>query len=101
MLNTFNLVAALVMVCLCGWAIMDPKVKDGIVIKIGLMFIALAFVGFFALGLEPTRMEVLEAAQALLHLGLIVCLIGYVVRRRRHAQATRRASDWVDRRTSA
>lgn len=101
MLNAFNLLASLAMVVLCAWAIMDPKVKDGIVIKVGLMFIALAFVGFFALGLEPSRTQVLDAAQGCLYVGLIICILGYLGRRRRNAQAIRRASDWVDDRRSA
>lgn len=97
MIETFNALAGLVLSAATGWAVMSPRVRDGIVIKIGLVCLSVGFAGIFFFHLSrPDGPHPLAAAQALVHLGVLICAAGYVMRRRRHnGVSRRRASDWV------
>jgi 1,4-dihydroxy-2-naphthoate octaprenyltransferase len=97
MLETFNCLASLVLSIATGWAVMSPRVKDGIVIKIGLVCLSVGFVGIFFFHISrPDGPHPLASAQALVHLGVLICAAGYVLRTRRHSGVSkRRASDWV------
>ena len=100
MIQTFNALVSLVLCVACAWAIMSPTVNDGIVIKIGLICLSVGFMGIFFFHVSvPAGPHPLAVAQALVHLGLLICLAGYVLRRKRHRGAScRRVSDWVQRR---
>ena len=96
MLDTFNTTMSLLLSLLSAWAIMSRRFKDGIVIKIGLSFIALGFLGSFSIVVESAGPQPLAVAHALVHIGLLICAAGYLLRiRKRPRGSRRRASDWV------
>lgn len=76
-------------------AILSPRVRDGVVVKSGLMTMAL---GFGALAIRelfnPWNIQALERSVTLIELGVGIVAVGYLVRRKRHGQHRRRATDW-------
>lgn len=102
MLDVFNSTMSLLLSALSGWAILSCRVRDGIIVKIGLTFISLGFLGVFMLALDPGGAQPLAFSNALVHIGLLICVGGYLVRHWRHRPRARqgprqrRLSDWVD-----
>ncbi len=82
----FNSAASAILACVIGWAILSHRVKDGVVIKIGLIVMCTGFVGTSYLLLDGVCMEDaygLNRAEALVHVGMVIVLIGYALHRRR------------------
>lgn len=85
---------ALVMVA----GIVSPQVRDGIVVKVGLIFMA---VGFGALAVQSTGMHkpggMLNVDRALLltNAGAAVAALGYLRRKHHKRHPARRSSDWL------
>lgn len=100
MIETFNTIMSLALSLATTWAIMSHRVRDGIVIKAGLICVALGLFAAALIALDHGAAEPLAAAHALVHLGLLVCALGYLLRRRQHkqrgARGLHRLSDWVD-----
>lgn len=96
LLNMFNTFASLLMAAVCGWAIMSTRVRDGIVVKTGLGFLALGFFGAAATGLSRDPLQALVFARVLVHIGLLICVVGYLMRTRRKKTEQRRVSDWAN-----
>lgn len=70
----------------CAWAVMSHAVRDGVVIKLGLVAMSLghAMVAFqLADGIGPTDLLALNRARFVCNAGFIVVVLGYVWRRRR------------------
>lgn len=98
MLHVFNTCAAAVLAVASCWAVMSPRVTCGLVAHVGLALVSFGFFSVFLLGLQPyTYVQALSAAQAFVHLGLVLCAVGYAQRWRRRGHQ-RRVSDWVERR---
>ena len=97
MVQTFNALVSLVLCVASAWAIMSPRVNDGIVIKVGLICLSLGFMGIFFFHVStPVGPHPLAVAQAIVHMGMLICAVGYLLRRRRHqGPRCRRVSDWV------
>lgn len=95
MIDTFNSSMQLTLAALCGWAVMSRRVDDGIVIKLGLICMSLGFAASGVLGLESRGAEPLSYAHALLHIGLLICVVGYLLRSHR-PRLLKRATDWMD-----
>lgn len=95
MLETFNSTMQLTLAALCGWAVMSRRVDDGIVIKLGLIAMCLGFLASGLLGLEPRGPEPLAYANSLIHVGLLICVVGYLLRSHR-PRLLKRATDWMD-----
>lgn len=98
MLLAFDTVAAAVLATVCGWAVMSPRIHDGLVIKAGLilMSLGLALLSFsLADAAEVARPYIV--AGSLVLVGLLVVVVGAALRvmntppRRR-----RRVTDWGD-----
>ena len=81
------------------WAILSPKVHDGVVIKIGLIGMALGF-GSIALrlvgGIQPHDIPGLERSLLLINAGIAVVIVGYLMRKARSGHSARRSSDWAE-----
>ncbi len=81
------------------WAILHPRVDDGIVIKAGLILMATGF-GALALrivgNLSPDSISAFERALLLVNGGVAVVIVGYLVRKRREGRKLRRSTDWAD-----
>lgn len=97
------IVNALVSAVLCaasGYAVVSPRVRDGILAKIGLVAISIGFgVSAVALMASPgcDGAVTIGRAHMMVHVGLLVVAAAWCVRVRRHRRVLRRASDFVDR----
>lgn len=82
---------------LIGWAVLTPRVRDGVVVKAGLILMAL---GLMALGLQQlagvTDAARMGRALLLLFAGMSVVAGGVLWRRAHAPRLSRRASDWHD-----
>lgn len=95
----FNAVIHVVISLGIGWAVMSHQVRDGIVVKIGLIMVSLGF-GFRLVTLLDGLLQSLDAAllirtNAMINAGLLIAALGYVVRSRSARRKHRRLSDWV------
>jgi len=80
-------------------AVLSKKVKDGIVVKTGLILLAVAFLGLGCMlvaGIEWGSAVYIARALALQSMGLLVLLAGYLIRRHRAGTPLTRISDWID-----
>lgn len=83
LITIFNATAAAGIALALSWAVLSHRVRDGVVIKLGLICMAL---GFGALswhlvdGLGCMDLHAISRAHALVHLGLGVVLVGLLVR---------------------
>lgn len=98
-LTLFNAAACgLIALALVG-AILSPKVHDGIVIKAGLISMALGF-GSIAVrmldGLGVDEAVHLARSILLINAGLAVVILGYLWRVARRGAPQRRINDWAD-----
>jgi hypothetical protein len=105
MIDLFNSGVSLALALVFAWGIMSHRVRDGVVIKIGLICMSLGFLGAWGISMQTrsqANIDGLEAVHTLIYIGLIVCVVGYMFRRRRESKRTagnsraRRVSDWVD-----
>lgn len=86
----FFLVVAFCISCL----IMSHKIKDGVVIKFGLILVAIGFVGASSAVLENP--ENYLPSLRLIGIGASVCIIGVVIRGLCTGGKCRRFSDWFE-----
>lgn len=101
-----NIITAALNAAACGLialalvgAVLSKHVHDGIVIKFGLICMALGF-GSIAVrmfdGLDAADAIHLARSILLVNAGLAVCIIGYLWRRTRAGHSVRRVTDWAD-----
>lgn len=98
MLETLNGLACAAMACVLGYAILHPRVHDGIVIKAGLILMVLGFLALamrLLAGLQHDESIGLSRSILLVNSGAFVVLAGYCVRRARAGEPRRRASDFI------
>ena len=105
MIDLFNSAVSLALALVFAWGIMSHRVRDGVVIKFGLICMSLGFLGAWGISMQ-TKAEMntdgLEAVHTLIYIGLIICIVGYLLRRHKAMRATqgaskaRRISDWMD-----
>ena len=100
MMETFNTGMSLILSLLAGWAVMSRRVRDGVLIKLALISLAIGFLSLFFLALEPGGTEPRAFAHALIYLGLLGLAAGYWLRcracRAKWQAMPRRKADWVD-----
>lgn len=95
--SAFDFFAAIMLALIASWAVMSPRVQDGVIIKLGLIFVALGAGGLASAlydGLDSTDIHVLSHATLMLNVGLLVIVIGAVARLRSPGKK-RRVSDWI------
>lgn len=81
------------------YAVLSPKVHDGIIVKLGLAQMALGFmVSTYALanGIDCTDVQTLDRAIALVNSGAITVVVGYLLRTGYGRKKRRRSTDWTD-----
>lgn len=82
-----------------SWMVLNPKVHDGVVIKVGLICMALGF-GSIALlllkGITEKNVVGLERGLLLINAGIAVVIVGYLVRKAKAHHPARRSTDWAD-----
>jgi uncharacterized membrane protein len=82
----FNSLVSGVLALVFGWAILSHRVRDGVVIKVGLILMSAGFSVVSYLMVDGVCGEdayPLNRAELLVHLGLLVVLFGYAMHRRR------------------
>lgn len=84
------------LICLLIMAlIMHPRVHEGLVAKLGLSCMALGFFGVAVMSWTGDWVA-LPRALVVVHLGLVVVVLGYVLRMRRAGHPLRRVTDFGD-----
>ena len=80
-------------------AVLSPRVHDGVVIKVGLISMALGF-GSIALilfeGITSEKVIVIERALLLINAGVTVVILGYLWRKAKLHHPVRRSTDFTN-----
>lgn len=94
LMSVINLAACGLLSAAALWAVLSPRVQDGIVIKLGLGMLSLGFaaVGVALAGDRP--LVAVERALAFVHLGLLVVAAGIGIRWHRSGRVYR-IDEWV------
>jgi hypothetical protein len=90
-----NVGACLLLATLAAWAVLDERIHEGVIVRAGLILVALGFAGI-AIALLHGSGVTLQRAMGLLHAGIIVVLLGREWRAHRRHKPMRRRSDWLD-----
>ncbi len=93
----FNTLVAGCMAALLGAVVLHPRVQEGLVIRCGLVCMALGFAAMavvLADGVNAHDLVPMVRAAALVHLGLVVAAAGFLWRFRRGRWAERPITDW-------
>ena len=79
-LSLINLATSCILAALAAWAVMSPNVRDGIVVKAGLILLstghAIAAAHLFG-GIEAADLMGLNRARFVSNAGLLVVVLGY------------------------
>lgn len=97
LIAAFNAIAYAVLALATAWAVLNPRINDGVVIKAGLIFMALGFSATavaLADGQTCSDLHVLGRAELLIHSGLLVVGLGFAWRIRDGRRRRRRVTDW-------
>ena len=97
--TVFNVLIGSCFVIGLVYAVLSPKVHDSIVVKSGLVLMALGFmVSTYALanGIDCTDVQTLDRAIALVNFGAITVVCGYLLRTGYGRKKRRRSTDWAD-----
>lgn len=97
LLDLYNAACSLAIGLGAGFGVMSRRVRDGVVIKVGLTCAALSHLVLSMLYLGATEMPLpVRAAMALAHTGLLLVLVGYLLASKRTGGRCRRSTDWID-----
>ncbi len=81
-------------------AIISPRVHDGVVIKAGLICLALGFGAMALLLLNPDMLGYralgMERALMLVNAGIAAVIVGYLMRKAKHRCRVTGSTDWAD-----
>lgn len=94
-----NLVVCAVLALVLAVAVLSPRVRDGIVMKLGLMSMSLGFaITSFRLwdGWDCSDLQAEGRALAMIHIGVLLAALSYVLRSRNGRLKLRRRTDWAD-----
>ncbi len=94
-LMNINAAASLVLALLAAAAVISPRVRDGVVVKLGLILLALGAAGLGLALVTGGPMDVALRALGLQTAGLFVIVGGVLLRALRPGPRRRRASDWI------
>lgn len=81
------------------WAVISKRVKDGIVVKLGLIMMSMGFAGLayhMWNGHNFSDVVPIQRAMLMIHAGMGIVFIGVLFKSTLSRHPVRRASDWVD-----
>jgi hypothetical protein len=94
--NWFNTGAYVLLFGVLCVAVMSPRMHGSVVIKTGMATMALGFFGLLCLQTNYWQDAAAIAwGHAFVHLGLLITVVGHLMRQRRAGQPRRRASDFA------
>lgn len=76
-----------------AWLVMTPRYREGLLIKLGLVCMAIGFAGVSYMSLSSMWWAIPRALAAI-HVGLVVVVVGYYRRCRRAGHPLRRSTDF-------
>jgi hypothetical protein len=94
-----NVMCYIVMSAAATWACLSSRVHDRILMKLGLVVLAIGFAAHAYLAIEGVDTTAMGRAQLLSNGGLVLVVLSFLLRTRstrRHGRPERRASDFVD-----
>lgn len=74
----FNAWLSVAMFCLTLWAIVSPRIRDGIVIKMGLIFMLVGYLGCASTLVEVVTPQLIVSSWILVNIGLVVAMSGWL-----------------------
>lgn len=89
-----TVVLSIVLAVVLTWAVLTPRVRDGVVVKAGLICMAIAHATLAAHVSEMQPLHGLTHAMLLLSIGTTLVLFGVLVRLLHPRKPRRRSSDW-------
>ncbi len=96
MIDLFNSSISLVLSLVIGWTVMSKHVKDGVIVKIGLICLSIGFLAAWMITLQSgyKNSDALEVVHCLIYTGMAVCIGGYKWRTHDGGRG-RRMNDWI------
>lgn len=96
MLDLFNSWVSFLLAMVIAWAVMSKHVKDGVIVKFGLICLSVGFLVAWMITLQSgyKNSDALESVHCLIYVGLAICVGGYLWRTRCNGKE-RRATDWI------
>jgi|CXWL01.1.fsa_nt_gi hypothetical protein len=95
----FDTLASAALATVCGWAVMSPRVRDGVIIKLGMiaMSLGLALISFALTDpYIPDLGSAVAVAGTLVLAGMLIVVCGAALRVMRRPKHRRRVTDWAD-----
>ncbi len=95
-----NVLAYVLLATAAAWAVLSPAVDDGVVPKLGLILISLGFAGLAGILTDSgwcSDARLLGRAMLMVHGGIGLLLLGWLLRTRRSRNKRRRMTDWAHR----
>lgn len=96
--ETFNAVVYALLSIACFGAVLHERVKDGLVMRVGLSFMALGFAGMAGRlygGMHAGELRSLQNLMMCVNIGVCVTAVGFVYRFKTCQVTRERASDFV------
>lgn len=93
----FNAAVCVLLAACVGWVVLDPRIHEGLVVRLGLVCMALGFAAMaatLATAVDAEGLRVVGRAAALVHLGLVVSVVGFVWRFRVRGWFDKPPTDW-------
>lgn len=94
-----NFLTCVFMAAVASYGVLSTRVRDGVVVKIGLIFVALGFAGHAWVlydGLDLTDVVAMARAQLLINAGGVIVGLGWAIRTAGGRHPRRRTSDWAE-----
>jgi hypothetical protein len=99
LIHWVNLVVCAVLALALATAVLSPRVRDGIVMKLGLMSMSLGFaITAYRLwdGWDCSDLQAEGRALAMIHIGVLLAALSYALRSRGGRLKLRRRTDWAE-----
>lgn len=94
-IELLNLIACGLLSTAAMWAVMSPRVRDGIVIKSGLILLSIGFAAVGAALAQERTVTEIGRALSLVHAGLLTVVVGIFLRWKKTGRVYR-IDEWIN-----